>query len=277
MNRSLSVSLVSFGPDLQVLADTLASLAVAVRRAREGGVLDEAELILVDNGPGEAWRAPLRGLLDEPALAATFDRCALLSGHGNVGFGTGHNLAVESAEGGFHLVLNPDVLLDEDAVRAGLGFLLDHPEVALVSPAATWPDGERQYLCKRYPSVIDLALRGFAPAALRRRFQARLARYEMRDACGPEPVMDVPIASGCFMLFPRRVWQQVGGFDPRFFLYFEDFDLSLRLGRLGRLAYVPAVRIVHRGGRTARKGLAHVLRFAESGRLFFGKHGWKWV
>ena len=88
-------------------------------------------------------------------------------------------------------------------------------------------------------------------------------------------VWDPPIVSGCFMLFRGGLYRQLGGFDGRFFLYFEDFDLALRAGKVTRTAYVPAVRIVHEGGHAARKGLTHIKLFAKSALLFYKLHGFK--
>lgn len=268
----LSVSIVVFRPDVALLEATLASLRQAIARAR--GAFDTAELTLVDNGEDRgsdpaALQAVAR-TLDEAGVATR-----VLAGHGNVGYGSGHNLALDRV-GRLHLVLNPDVEIAPDALAAATAFMQAHPDCGLLSPAAFGPDGTRQFLCKRYPTVLDLLLRGFAPQALRRRFAVRLDRYEMRDAIGDAVAWDPPIVSGCFMLFRGSVFRELGGFDPRFFLYFEDFDLSLRAGRIARLAYVPTVRIVHHGGDAARKGLRHVGMFARSAFAFFSKHGWAW-
>jgi hypothetical protein len=65
------------------------------------------------------------------------------------------------------------------------------------------------------------------------------------------------------------------GFDEAYFLYFEDFDLSLRMGEIGRLDYVPAMRIEHAGGHAARKGFSHLRMFMQSGFRFFNTHGWR--
>ena len=150
-----------------------------------------------------------------------------------------------------------------------------HP-LALVSPAAV-NSGERQYLCKRYPSVLILLLRGFIPAALRAPFARKLAAYEMRDLPQDRPSTNIPITSGCCMLCRGHPLREIGGFDERFFLYFEDFDLSLRLGRLGKLVHVPAMRINHDGGNAAGKGLRHIGMFVRSALRFFNQHGWKWI
>ena len=269
----LDISLVTHAPDLALLGRVLEHLGLALRHARQRRGVSGARLTLVDNGPGTGWREPLQRVLDAAALPVVVE---LLSGHGNIGYGAGHNLALQRGSGAIHLILNPDVLLEEDALSEGLAFLAAHPEAGLLTPAAWGGDGQRQYLCKRYPTVLDLALRGFAPDRLRQRFQARLDRYELRDRTGDAVLWDPPIASGCFMLCRRAVLDRVGGFRPEYFLYFEDFDLSLRLAQVTRLVYVPAVRIVHLGGNAARKGVRHIGLFLRAATLFFQRHGWRW-
>lgn len=270
---SLSVAIITYAPDLPLLTQVLARLKRALGHARQHGELTEVRLILVDNGPGSGWRELLQQILKTVAGSVPFE---LLSGHGNVGYGAGHNLALQRSAADLHLILNPDVLLEPDALSAGLAFLAAHPEVGLVTPAALDQAGQRQYLCKRYPTVLDLALRGFAPDRLRRRFQTRLDRYEWRDQIGDAPFLDPPIVSGCFMLARRAALAQVGGFRPDYFLYFEDFDLSLRLAAVTRLAYAPQVRIVHWGGHAARKGVRHIGLFLRAAGLFFHRYGWRW-
>ncbi|MBZ4193407.1 MAG: glycosyltransferase [Candidatus Contendobacter sp.] len=269
----LGVSIVTYAPNLPLLTQVLAQLGQALRHARQHGELTEARLILVDNGPGSGWREPLQQLLETTAGSVPFE---LLTGHGNLGYGAGHNLALQRSTADLHLILNPDVLLEEDALSVGLAFLAAYPEVGLVTPAVWDPAGQRQYLCKRYPTVLDLALRGFAPAGLRRWFQARLDRYELRDQIGDALFWDPPVVSGCFMLGRQASLAQVGGFRPEYFLYFEDFDLSLRLAAVSRLVYVPQIRIVHWGGHAARKGVRHISLFLRAAARFFQQHGWRW-
>lgn len=269
----ISIAIVTYAPDLPVLAQTLARLRQALAHARQRGLLAEARLTLVDNGPGADWRDQLQAALDAADLPAAVN---LLSGQGNIGYGAGHNLALVRHGLDCHLILNPDVLMEEDALSAGLAFLAGHPEAGLLAPAVWGPDGQRQYLCRAYPTVLDLALRGFAPDWLKRRFRARLERYELRDQIGDAVCWDPPLISGCFMLGRRDALLRIGGFDPAYFLYFEDYDLSLRLARHTRLAYTPAMRIVHLGGQAARKGLRHTGLFLRAAVRFFNQHGWRW-
>lgn len=258
----LTVSLVLYRPDAGLLRATLESLVVASRAA---GVVPD--LYLIDNGGGEAVLAGLT-LPDDWSVH-------VLSGHGNVGFGCGHNLSLDGA-GDFHLILNPDLELAPDALVEALAFFRSHRDCGLIAPAVRWDDGRVQYLCKRVPTVFDLFLRGFAPGWVRRRFAARMARYEMQDVIGDAVVWDPPLVSGAFMLFRAEVLRRLGGFNPRFFLYFEDYDLALRAARISRIAYVPAVKVVHHGGHAARKGWRHIRLFMQGAALFFRLHGWRW-
>ena len=87
----------------------------------------------------------------------------------------------------------------------------------------------------------------------------------------------MPVMAGCCMLVRRKAIDATGGFDPKFFLYFEDYDWSVRLNKLGATAYLPSFRAVHHGGGAARKGWKHVGWFVQSGVRFYRKHGWRFV
>jgi GT2 family glycosyltransferase len=272
---SLSVSIVTFASDLTRVRETVRTLSSALTHACSTGRLGEVELTLVDNGPGRQHRAALEALLrDEmdPSL-----RWRVLSGHGNVGYGSGHNLAMRASQADFHLVLNPDVALGLEAIDEALAYMASNPDVAILAPLAHDASGERLHLCKRYPSVLDLLLRGFAPPAVKRGFRARLERYKMRELSADRPLKGTFIVSGSFMFCRRAPIAEIGGFSESFFLYFEDFDLSLRAAGRGGIAWVPSVRITHHGGDAARKGWRHVALFARSALTFFNRHGWKWA
>ncbi|KWF29279.1 glycosyltransferase family 2 protein [Burkholderia pseudomultivorans] len=266
----LSVSIVVFRPDAAQLEQTLASLGVACARLRAISPGFPVDLFLVDNG----------GLGDVSAmtdrLSAQGVMCRVLVGHGNVGYGRGHNLAIEQSARALHLVLNPDIDMDAEALEAAYAFFDSRPDVGALTPRVGDESGEPQYLCRRYPSIFDLLVRGFLPARWRRWFAGRLARYEMRDVINDHDIVwDPPIVSGCFMLFRTDVLKQLGGFDPRYFLYFEDYDLSLRTHDVARVAYVPTVRVIHHGGGASRKGFAHIRMFAASAFKFYNRFGWR--
>jgi len=268
--QGVTISIVVYEPDVAHLTTTLLSLVRAVRALRTQRKEMAAHVRIVDNGG-------LPGMSDVLAhLSSAGVSFEILTGQGNVGYGRGHNLAMGTDDFAYHLVLNPDVDLDRDALVNALGFLEAHGNVGLLSPAVHDAEARIQYLCRRYPTLVDLLCRGFLPPRIRRMFSRRLAHYEMRDVINDHDiVLDPPIVSGCFMLFRTEVLKKLGGFDPRYFLYFEDYDLSLRTHDVARVAYVPSVRVIHHGGGASRKGFAHIRMFAASAFKFYNRFGWR--
>jgi len=263
LQPTLTISIVTFNPNFDELKKTLSSLKIALDALQNKSFL----ITIVDNSINNEVEAFIQ--FNYPEL-----RIRLISGHGNIGFGRAHNMTILEV-GEFHLILNPDIHLNPDALINAWTFMQAHENCGMLSPHATWPNGQRQYLCKRYPSVFDLLLRGFAPEKIRTIFRDRLARYEMQNETQSTVYWNPPIASGCFMFFRGAIFKNSGGFNERFFLYFEDFDLSLRLRKATDTAYVPTVSVVHTGGHAAKKGFWHVKVFIKSAVTFFRIHGFK--
>jgi len=275
---SLTVSVVTYRSDAVLLERCLRCLALAIGAAREVGAIRSVAIALIDNSEDRTVAARVIEL-GNTCFAATGIQVLYLHGHANVGYGTAHNLALHGTGADYQLVLNPDVELAPDALGNAVRWLDAHPDVGALAPAVTNARGEPEYLCKRYPAVLDLVLRGFAPGFARRLFRRRLDRYELRDRIDPaaeDAVLDLPILSGACLLVKRIPIDVTGGFDPKFFLYFEDFDWSVRLSKVTRTAWLPAFRAVHHGGHAARKGFDHIRWFVRSGFRFYGKHGWRW-
>jgi len=275
---SLTVSIVTYRPDRALLERCLSRLAAALASAREDRVLGSVVVALVDNSED-------RGIADEvnqlgqDCLRHSGARLTLVQGHTNIGYGAANNLVLHGTGADYQLVLNPDIELAEDAIVNATRWLDARPQVGAVAAAVTAEDGTPLFLCRRYPTVFDLALRGFAPAFVRAWFRRRLAHYELRDRIDPasaEPVLGIPLMSGACMFVRRKAIDATGGFDPAFFLYFEDYDWSVRLSLVAKTAYLPAMRAVHHGGGAASKGLRHIGWFSRSAVRFFNKHGWRW-
>jgi len=151
----------------------------------------------------------------------------------------------------------------------------NNEDVALLTPSVSNNNGNREYLNKRHPGLLTLLVRGFGPLFLKKMFQERIAHYEMQDLDPDDVHYDIPLASGCFMLFRTSVFRKLGGFSDKYFLYFEDYDLSMRTRAYGKIAYVPSVKIVHYGGDAASKGPRHIFMFMRSAVTFFNQYGWK--
>ncbi|EAQ96245.1 glycosyltransferase family 2 protein [Congregibacter litoralis] len=271
---TLSVSIVVHNSCLDQLRITLNSLLVSVA-ALEEFLPEPVAITLLDNCSAPDYYEKLQALLSDMAIAESPSLCfALHRSDKNSGFGGGHNQLSRLQPGRYFLILNPDVELAADALREALGYLESHDEVVALNPYCERGDGSREYLCKRYPSVLDLLLRGLPLAGLRQLFSRRLAYYEYRDAVAEDP-RPVTLLSGACLLCRSEAFTAVGRFDERFFMYFEDFDLSRRLKSRGELVFLPGMRIVHHGGFAARKGSQHIRWFARSAVRFFNLHGWR--
>ncbi|MFB8341305.1 glycosyltransferase [Brucella cytisi] len=259
----LTISIVTYRPDIIELQNTLDSLIRALDKLDRNSF----SVVIIDNSDLDS----VSSLLTKHYTKLPW---RVIHGQRNIGFGRGHNLALKEM-GDFHLILNPDIELHPDTIMNALAFMNANQRCSLITPYAQWPNGERQYLCKRYPAIFDLMLRGFATKRIRFLFRRRLARYEMQQQTQDKVYWNPPIVSGCFMFFRSSILEKTNGFSDEYFLYFEDFDLSLRVHEFGEIAYVPTVRIVHAGGHAARKGLWHIRNFVNSSFRFYKRHGIK--
>lgn len=273
---SLDISIVCYHSPLQLLLSTLRTALVSLKKIPVDAALIDYRILLLDNSEDQSLQ--LQSLDSLRDLAAEVNcELRLLQGHGNVGYGGAQNMAITASVAKYHLLLNPDVELDVDALLYGISYLELNPAVLVVSPHASYSDGRKQYLCKRYPTVLDFVVRGFFPEALKKLMHKKLAHFEMHELSEEQPSDAIPIVSGCFMLCRGEALRTVGGFDEDYFMYFEDFDLSLRLGKLGKIAYLPEMKITHHGGNSARKGIKHIGMFVRSGIRFFNQYGWRFI
>jgi len=162
------------------------------------------------------------------------------------GFGANHNAAFRQSSGGYFCVLNPDVRLDSDPFPA-LCRALDSENIGVAAPVVLSPVGAIEDSARKFPTLPSLVRKA-------------LARRQTLDyAFGNEP-FSPDWVGGMFMLFRREVFERAGGFDERYFLYYEDVDLCRRLARLGyRVQLVPAARVVHNARRWSHASIRYLL------------------
>lgn len=226
-------------------------------------------IILVDNSLDDAYFATLKHETQEHCVQAAR----------NGGYGFGHNLAVTHLpQAPYHLVLNPDVLFQGDCLAAMISMMESQTDIGLLTPRILNADGSLQLVNKRDPSVLDLFLRRFVPKRFHHLPLLRnyMARYVMLDH-GYETSYEVPFASGCCMLFRRSVWDKIDGFDERFFLYFEDADISRRARAVARVCYCPQAAIIHLWARTAHNSWQLTRVAIRAALTYFRIWGWRWV
>lgn len=279
--RTVDVFIVTFYSDLSTLSRVLERLTAAVTNCRDA----HFRVTLVDNSHGrdqasnqvgdQNYFDDLKKLVSKSKL--TID---LQKSPGNLGFGRANNLAFDlssknTSSADYILVLNPDAFLSLNSLNRALNIMNERPELGVLLPRFLSETGQDLYLAKRYPNVWVLFLRGFAPKFMKIIFHSSIDSYNLKDLPPDQSHLKTVVGSGACFLMRRSIWQQLKGFDPCFFLYFEDFDLTYRAKQITQVAYEPSVEVVHLGGRTAKKGARHIKYFIRSAWQFFNKNGWK--
>jgi GT2 family glycosyltransferase len=272
LGRKVSAVTVTYFSDLALLKPLLLSVEVASAKLfAEHGY--RCEYFIIDNSADEDyfWRLEL--------LCYAFFNIDYLSIHviraaKNLGFGGGNNLVLGELDSDFHLVMNPDVTLEPLALCRAVEYLEKNSDVGMVSPRIVDINSVSSHVIKTYPDCFTLFLRYIEIPMLTRSFSARLKRYAcshlVDDSC-----KDVHLAGGCFLLIRTYLFEQLNGFDDHFFVYFEDYDFSIRILDYAKIAYVPEVKITHVGGYVGKKNLKHHWFFSVSALKFFFRHGWK--
>lgn len=197
-----------------------------------------------------AGRISLRLTLNIPELLA-FDPASLpypvevIRNPRPKGFGANHNAAFARCDAPAFCILNPDIRLTADPFPALLD-ALRLPGVGLVAPRILSPEGADEDSARRFPTVARLAARalGLGPRI----------DYDLdRGTFSPDWV------AGMFVLVRHGVFAAVGGFDERYFLYYEDVDLCRRVRRAGHdIRCVPEVTAIHDAQRASRRSLRHL-------------------
>jgi GT2 family glycosyltransferase len=222
------------------------------------------QVIVVDNGSTDGSVAYLEPLFP----AVEFIRL-----EENLGFGRANNLALAQARGDFILLLNPDTLLAERTLEVMLDYMRRHPEVGMGGCKILNPNGTFQLACRRsFPTPWSSFCKVFG---LQRLFPRSplFARYNQTFR-NPDETHFVDAISGSFMFTRRAVLEEVGGFDPAFFMYGEDLDLCYRICRAGwKIAYVPQTSTIHfKGESTRRSSLDRVRVFYQAMEIYVRKH-----
>ena len=227
---------------------------------------DDWSAIVVDN-------ASTTG--DTRSLAALPKTHVIANTH-NAGFGAAVNQAVRTTDARLLWLLNPDCEVLPGAFAALAGTLDGHADCAIAAPQLLNADGTTQESARGEP---DAWTGLFGRHSILTRFfpRARLARQNLRaaDLVASQPdSAPVDWVMGAAMLIRRGPFDSVGGFDERFFLYWEDADLCRRLRERGfTTRYVPSARLVHTGGASARTQRREATyAFHRSAYLYYATH-----
>lgn len=253
MEYNITATIVTFCNDLPVLKKAIQSF------------LDtdlSVKLYIVDNSPTNKIKT-----------LCSDGRIEYLINTANIGFGAGHNKILNCHEklGGFHLILNPDIYYERGTLEKLYLYMNDNPDVGLLMPKVLYEDGSHQYLPKLFPTPLDLLVRRLPfPDSMKNKVNNR---YEMRFANYKEP-FEIPIASGCFSMINSEIIREGFKYDESFFMYFEDFDFSRRVGQHYKIVCYPLAIVYHVYGRGAHNNLRLLRIFIQSMVKYFNKWSW---
>jgi hypothetical protein len=176
------------------------------------------------------------------------------------GFGANHNAAFKRCDTAYFCVCNPDIRLASDPFRM-LMQSLEQGRAAVAGPLVRALSGTIEDSARRFPTAASLVRKAVLPG---------MGGPDYPTHCGTQ---DVDWVAGMFMLFRSGAFRDVGGFDERYFLYYEDVDLCRRLHAAGaRVLYEPGAEVIHDARRASRRNPRFALRHAMSiGRYFLSR------
>jgi N-acetylglucosaminyl-diphospho-decaprenol L-rhamnosyltransferase len=238
MGEPMTVVAVTYspGPALRTFVDTL-------RQATS----EDLEIVLVDNGSTDGSVEEMVG----------HDGVRLIRAHRNVGYGVAANLGVRACATEFVVVANPDVTWHPRALDTLRTAADRWPDGGAFGPLVITAEGDIYPSARCVPSLgtgIGHALLGWAWPT---NPWTKAYRVDGQEPC--ERVAGW--LSGCCILLRRSAFEEVGGFDPGFFMYFEDVDLGERLADAGwRSVYVPSATITHTRAHATSRDVAKMAK-----------------
>jgi len=204
---------------------------------KQGGL--DCKLVIIDNASRDESVAILR---------REFPGQLLIANHANVGFGRANNQAVPYLDGPYTLLLNSDAFLSQDTLGKTIDYMNAHPRCGILGVKLIGRDGVLQPSARYFPTPWSLFL---SRTGLSRFFKRLRLMDDMNWDHASVRLCDwVP---GCFYLIRKEVIDQIGLFDPRYFLYYEEMDHCLAAKRAGwEVVFYPHTSVVHVGGESAR-------------------------
>jgi GT2 family glycosyltransferase len=211
------------------------------------------EVIIADNASDDG---------SPDVVSQDFPAFKLMRTGGNLGFARANNIAWNTSRAPFVLFLNPDTVVPPGSLDLLLEEMKRNPGVGASGPLLV-RDGDR-------PQVSFGGRVSFFRELLQRSLLNPYYKRRLKSLRRPREVTWV---SGACLLARREAIEQAGGFDERFFLYFEDIDLCLRIAAQGwKILFLPQVSVFHEGGAAARQFARSRLEYRRSQLLFYKKH-----
>tara|TARA_Y100000589_G_C27183129_1_gene641602 strand:- start:631 stop:1455 length:825 start_codon:yes stop_codon:yes gene_type:complete len=199
----------------------------------------------------------------------------------NIGFGKGHNQAFKAAhksqvisDEDIVIITNPDISFESNQIEKLIDFLNKkiNKEIVCVGPLLENNSKEIQYSAKRNPTVLSLLIGRFKFLERFFIFKQYISFNQNRSITNSS-IIECDFLSGCFLLIRSKIFKMVEGFDTRYFLHFEDADITRTLQKHGKCIHYPFSKITHKWNRGSHKSYKQTLMLLSSMIKYFKKWG----
>lgn len=223
---------------------------------------EDFEVIVVDNDGLDA---------SEPPKLPNVVR--LIQNRENTGFGRACNQGIAAATGEYVVLINPDTIVEGNFFERMEALFEEHPGVGLAGPRILDAEGGLQLSARREISIVS-GLLGRTSLLTRLFPKSSFVKNQFPAVSELDRPTAVDWVSGACMVARREVLTKLGGFDERFFMYFEDADLCRRVRAAGWFVYyLPGVEVVHQTGGSSRSKPRAIWLLHKSAFLYHRKHG----
>lgn len=201
-------------------------------------------------------------------VSRTFPEVKIVESDTNLGFGVGNNRGAEQASGRALFMLNTDTEIRAGAIEKLYDWLMAEKTRAVVGAWLEYPDGRRQQAILRFPSVWRI----FCVFFWLDRIPGRMFSGMFDLGADPSREQEIEVAHGAAMMIRSEVFEEVKGFDPDFFMYFEECDLCRRITDRGyRIGYLPDAKVVHFEGGSSRSRPWWFFRALRESRMIYAR------
>ncbi len=251
---NLTASLVLYNNDLQEIEEVVSSFFSAY---------SNSFLYIIDNSSKS-----------HNHIFKDYENVMYIYNNKNLGFGKAHNIGIKKAialNSNYHIILNPDICIEKDTINKLIHFMDKNQEIGLTMPKVLYPSGKLQFLCKLIPTPKNLIIRRFS--IIKNWIKNNDKVYELRFFKYNKNI-EIPYVSGCFMFARTSILKKVNGFDERFFLYFEDLDLTRRIGQISKTVFFSEAIIYHKYRKESYQNNMAFIYHILSSIKYFNKWGW---
>lgn len=207
-------------------------------------------IVIIDNNSKDGSKRFLKSLKNKKIIYIYNNR--------NIGFGRACNQIAKTQDSSYILFLNPDIKVSKNSINKLIDFIENNKNIGLVTGKLLFPDNSLQLSCRKFPTILRVLFG--RESFLRRVFPNNIiSKQYLMSELNYNKTLFPDWVRGAVMLFKTHTYKKIGGFDGKFFLFFEDTDICLRLRKRGyEIAYYPEAVFYHKLGASTKKELLKI-------------------